>query len=236
MRIGRTMRITAGARPEVRRRTAAGAARTMAARAIVRRRRRASVTFALAVLTVTPAPGSAAEFDASTGYRTDRYRTPVDRPLEGGETADIATVDRLLAEKGAALVDVMPARAGYDARTGRWRLADRHVNIAGSVWLPEVGRGALDPVIEAYFRNALRQLTAEAPGRPLIFYCMADCWMSWNVVKRAASYGYRNLYWYPEGTDGWRDADRPLVDGDPWPIPLSAGSPTASRIDNGRPQ
>lgn len=230
------MRIIPGARPDSRR-PMERASRSIGASFMTgRRKRRALATIALAALALSPATGFAAEFDASTGYRVDRYRTPVDRPLEGGETADLATVDRLLAEKGAALVDVMPARAGYDAKTGSWLLADKHLNVAGSAWLPEVGRGALDPVIEAYFRGALRRLTADAPDRPLIFYCMADCWMSWNAVKRAASYGYRNLYWFPEGTDGWRDADRPLVDGDPWPIPLSAGSPTASRIETGRSQ
>ena len=28
--------------------------------------------------------------------------------------------------------------------------------------------------------------------------------MSWNAAKRALSWGYSNVAWYPDGTDGWR--------------------------------
>lgn len=172
---------------------------------------------AAAILIATAA--SAAEFDAATGYRTDRYRAPVDRPLEGGATATLAEVDRLVRDENAALVDVMPARAGFDPETGAWRLVEERRNIPGSVWLPEVGRGTLEPRIAAYFEASLARISGARTDRPLIFYCMADCWMSWNAVKRAASLGYERLYRFEEGTDGWRDAGRPLVAGDPWPVP-----------------
>jgi rhodanese-related sulfurtransferase len=32
------------------------------------------------------------------------------------------------------------------------------------------------------------------------------------VLKRALSYGYTNVAWYPEGTDGWQRANLPLAD------------------------
>ena len=51
----------------------------------------------------------------------------------------------------------------------------------------------------------------------LVFYCQEDCWMSWNAAKRALSYGYRNVAWYPEGTDGWQRADLPVADSQPQP-------------------
>lgn len=178
---------------------------------------RFALAASLAAVVVATA-SQAAEFDAATGYRTDRYRAPVDRPVEGGTRVSLAEVDRLVGERRAALIDVMPARAGYDPTNGRWRLVEQRRNIPGSVWLPEVGRGALDPDLAAYFRGSLKRLTDGRPDRPLVFYCMADCWMSWNAVKRAASFGYRNLHWFAEGSDGWRDADRPLADGDPWPV------------------
>lgn len=175
----------------------------------------------------------AAELYSPDGYRMDRYRSPVDRPVEGGAVATTADVDRLL-KQGAALIDVMPARAGYDEATGRWRLVDRRQNIPGSVWLPEVGRGAPEPRIAAYFEDALRRLVADRPDRPLVFYCMADCWMSWNAVKRAAALGFRNLHWYPEGSDGWFDADRPLAEGDPWPVPPLPGQRAERRQEDSR--
>ena len=47
---------------------------------------------------------------------------------------------------------------------------------------------------------------AATPQRLLVIYCQADCWMSWNAAKRALSYGYPNVAWYPDGTDGWERA------------------------------
>ena len=177
---------------------------------------------AAAVLVATAAP--AAEFDAATGYRIDRYRAPIDRPVEGGAVASLADVDRLVRDEGAALIDVMPARAGFDPDSGAWRLVEERRNIPGSIWLPEVGRGTLEPRIAAYFAASLARIAGGRPDRPLIFYCMADCWMSWNAVKRAASLGHARLYWFSEGTDGWSEAGRPLVPGEPWPAPPLAGA------------
>ena len=56
-------------------------------------------------------------------------------------------------------------------------------------------------------------------SRLLVLYCLADCWMSWNAAKRALSYGYTNVAWYPEGTDGWSFADLPLEETKPEPRP-----------------
>ena len=39
--------------------------------------------------------------------------------------------------------------------------------------------------------------------------------MSWNAVKRAASFGYTRLYWYRDGTDGWEAAQLPLAEATP---------------------
>lgn len=169
-----------------------------------------------------PAAAADALFDPATGYRVDRYRAPVDRPVEGGTAIGLAELDRLLAERDAALIDVMPARAGYDPASGVWRLIDRRDNIPGSVWLPEVGRGALEPRLAAYFEQALARLLAGRHDRPLVFYCMADCWMSWNAVRRAARLGYGAVYWFADGSDGWFDAGRELVRAEPWPVPAPA--------------
>ena len=46
----------------------------------------------------------------------------------------------------------------------------------------------------------------------LAIYCLAQCWMSWNAAKRAIEYGYRSVYWYRDGTDGWQELGYPLVD------------------------
>jgi rhodanese-related sulfurtransferase len=39
--------------------------------------------------------------------------------------------------------------------------------------------------------------------------------MSWNATKRAAGWGYTQLYWYRDGTDGWEAAKLPMEDREP---------------------
>lgn len=163
-------------------------------------------------------------FDATTGYRIARYRAPVHEPPRGGQRVTIEDLDRLVAQEGAILLDVMPAEGGGPApETGEWHLVKPRANIPGSVWLADVGRGRLTAEMDEYFRAGLERLTAGDTSRPIVVYCQSDCWMAWNAIKRAAAYGYRRLYWYPEGSDGWRDHDRPLVAARP--VPVSARPP-----------
>ncbi len=160
----------------------------------------------------TPAPVDQEHFDAKTGYRLDRYRAPTPDSVEGGTRIDIDELDRLVRDEKAILVDVMVAEgAGTDPKTGAWRLSKPRKSIPGSVWLADVGKGKPKPEISTYFKQNLSALTAGNKEHPIVIFCMADCWMSWNAVKRAASYGYSRVYWYPEGTDGWRDWGRPFV-------------------------
>ena len=44
--------------------------------------------------------------------------------------------------------------------------------------------------------------------------------MSWNALQRAYEYGYTNLYWYKNGTDGWEEngLTTQIIE----PIPLNA--------------
>lgn len=177
-----------------------------------------SAIITLACVQADRAP--AGEFDPATGYRIGSYRAPVDAPLEGGTRVSLDEVDALL-RRGAKLIDVMPARAGYDPATGVWRLVEKRMDIPGSTWLPNTGFGALEAPLQSYFATQLRIVSDGDAGRPLIFYCLADCWMSWNAVKRAASLGYSGLYWFSEGTDGWSEAGRPLVEAAPPPLELA---------------
>jgi rhodanese-related sulfurtransferase len=41
--------------------------------------------------------------------------------------------------------------------------------------------------------------------------------MSWNAAKRALAFGYSNVAWYRDGTDGWERADLPLAEAQPEP-------------------
>lgn len=160
----------------------------------------------------------ASAFDPSTGYRISRYRAPVHETPPGSRRVSIDELDRLV-DSGAALLDVMPAEGGGpEPVNGAWRLVRPRENIPGSVWLADVGRGVLSPEMETYFREGLAQLTSGDRSRAIVVYCQSDCWMAWNAIKRASGYGYARLYWYPEGSDGWRDHDRMLVPATPVPL------------------
>ncbi len=163
-------------------------------------------------LVATDAP----PFDPVTGYRIAHYRATVPQPPPGVPRVDAAGVVRML-KKGITLVDVYPAEGGVrDAATGRWRLAAAHATIPGSAWFPEAGRGALDPAIERWFLDGVAALARAKPDRPVVLFCLADCWMSWNASLRLKRAGVRRVHWFPEGTDGWRDLGRPLVPAVPY--------------------
>lgn len=157
-------------------------------------------------------------FDPATGLRIDRYRAPTPQDIPGAQALDTDAV-RAAAAAGAALIDVVAAGAGvYFEGEGEWVGWTAHDTIPGAVWLPEVGRGALTPEIEAYFRAALARITGGDRARRLVFFCIADCWMSWNAAQRAASWGHAAADWYPLGTDGWADSGGELVPASPMAV------------------
>ncbi len=146
------------------------------------------------------------------------FLAPVPATLAGGTVVSVETARGLAEGGGAVLIDVLPRPprpAGLKPGT-IWRPRPRD-NIPGSVWLPNTGFGALSEHVEGYFRNALERLTRNDKGRGILFYCLADCWMSWNAAKRAISYGYQRVYWFPEGTDAWRALGLPTEKSEPEP-------------------
>jgi PQQ-dependent catabolism-associated CXXCW motif protein len=177
------------------------------------------------LFSVRPALAVDPDFDLATGFRISRYRAPVPEFVPGGTRVTAADIAELTRDKAAVLIDVMPADgAGADPVTGEWHLTTPRQDISGSIWLPDVGKGALSPAMDSYFRRNLTELTASNLAHAVIVYCQADCWMSWNAVKRASAYGYTSLYWFAEGSDGWRDWDGTFVEAKP--VPLSnAGTP-----------
>lgn len=197
--------------------------------------RRLGIVFA-ALTVITGSQAWAAdelEFDATTGYRIARYRSPVEPDVPGGKRVLIDDADRLI-KQGAILIDVLPSDgAGLDRTTGAWHMAKPHENIPGSTWLPDVGRGRIDPLIERYFKTQLARLTDGDASRALLIYCQADCWMGWNAVKRASSYGYTTIYWYADGIDGWRDWERPFAKAEPIPVEITVNGDSAASAGAG---
>lgn len=146
-------------------------------------------------------------------YRTESYRAPVPATLEGARVIDTEGARALWEAGEAAFIDVLPRPPKPDLPEGTvWRPPVRR-NIPGSMWLPNTGFGELSPEVAAYFEAGVRRAAGEA-GRPVVLYCKADCWMSWNAAKRAAEAGHA-VIWYPDGTDGWAAAGLPLEVGEP---------------------
>jgi PQQ-dependent catabolism-associated CXXCW motif protein len=83
--------------------------------------------------------------------------------------------------------------------------------------LPNVGYGVLSPEFENYFRTRLQTLTGNNTAKPIVFFCLKDCWMSWNAARRAISWGYSTVLWFPEGTDGWQAIGNDLTPATPVP-------------------
>jgi PQQ-dependent catabolism-associated CXXCW motif protein len=166
-------------------------------------------------LSVVPKAG---EVEELAGYRLEPYRAPTPRSLTGATTLETAAAERMWREGSALFVDVMPrdVRPAKLPAATLWR-DRRRDNIAGSVWLANVGYGVLSQEMEAHFRHSLEELTAGDHSRALVFYCQMHCWMSWNAAKRALALGYTRVHWYPDGTEGWSAAGLPLAEARPGP-------------------
>lgn len=147
------------------------------------------------------------------GYRMDHYAAPVPATLEGATVVHTAALEKLLADARPVLIDVKPkARRPADRDARRLWIEPERRDIAGSAWLPGVGYGLLPDDLRAYFADSLRKLTGGDRTRPVVFYCDAHCWMSWNAAKRAVrELGYTQVYWYADGVEGWQAAGQKLV-------------------------
>jgi PQQ-dependent catabolism-associated CXXCW motif protein len=150
------------------------------------------------------------------GYRMDDYRAPSPATVAGGVMLDTDAAHQLWESGAAVWIDVLPApRRPENLPPSALWMPLPHRDIPGSLWLPDIGRGALSPDIEGYFRDHLATATKLRKDAAVVFYCLADCWMSWNAAKRAASWGYTQIYWYRDGTDGWDAAKLPMQNAEP---------------------
>ena len=181
----------------------------------------APVRSALAALTMLLATPAMAEtsaeaqarkpdlFHPDTGYRIERQRAPTPDDVPGARRITAAAVAMV---SGAVRIDVFgAAQSRFDELDGTWLVSEERESLPGAVWLPEVGRGTLSETMQRYFAANLARLTDANKARAVVFFCVADCWMSWNATQRATAMGYTNALWFREGTDGWLDEGLPLA-------------------------
>src|ERR1700691_3841175 len=152
-------------------------------------------------------------------YRQSDYRAPTPATLKGARVLTTEEAAAMWRGPAPASIDVLPqARRPKDLPADVvWRDKPRS-DIPGSLWLPDTGYGELAPVVLDYFRRGLDKALA-GRQRSLVFYCLKDCWMSWNAAKRALALGYADVAWYPEGSDGWTAAGLPVEKRAPEPRP-----------------
>jgi len=192
---------------------------------------------ALAVAAASAQDAGVREPDA---YRTQDYRAPTPATLKGARVITTGEAATLWRDGSAAFIDVLPQAprpAGLPPGT-IWRDKPR-LDIPGSIWLPDTGYGELASVTEDYFRKGLEHATGADRSKILVFYCLKDCWMSWNAAKRALAMGYANVAWFPDGSDGWQEVGLPQAEaqpaaGRPGLNPATVGSPAPAQTGAAR--
>jgi PQQ-dependent catabolism-associated CXXCW motif protein len=179
-----------------------------------------------AAASLVPATVSSTSHPAEPqGFWTGPINDPVPATLRGAQVIHTrglaALLQRYQQQKATVvIVDVSnaPRRPESLPATSAW-LPVPHQAIPGALWIPGAGLGSPPPTLERYYSERLAQATDHDLARPLVVYCHEKCWLSWNGAKRAVQYGYHQVYWYPDGIEGWRKARLPTAVVEPQPVP-----------------
>ena len=160
--------------------------------------------------------GLAAEEPA--GFRTQHYRAPTPQTVAGGTTVTPEEAKKIHESGEAVFVDTYETRVQWMADFKEWAIGEAHESLPGAYWLPGTGIHPLKPVMEKFLKDSLVEITKGDKDQKLVIFCRSDCWLGWNVAKKAISYGYTKVFWMRDGTDGWAQAGFPMVDGVPHPL------------------
>jgi len=165
----------------------------------------------LLMFLLAPAAAEAAPPEPA-GFWTGAPYGPVPATIKGGHVIDAKGLNDLWRQTPAILIDVSPAppRPASVASKAKW-LPPPHKAIPSSIWLVDMGRGKLTKAQDGWYRARLAELSPGKRDTPLVFYCHPNCW----AAKRAIGYGYRQVYWYPDGIEGWVKAGYPTADAMP---------------------
>jgi PQQ-dependent catabolism-associated CXXCW motif protein len=147
----------------------------------------------------------------------DDYHAPVPKALSGARTVGVRDLKKLAADPGTILIDVSPAPRKPENRPADavWKEPKRDT-IKGALWMANMGLGTLPQPDDAAFKAELQKLAGPDDANTLVFFCKPDCWMSWNAAKRALSYCFKNIVWFPDGAEAWVAAGLPEETVSPW--------------------
>lgn len=141
------------------------------------------------------------------GFRLSDYRSPVPRSLTGATTLNTKALETLLGNDRTSkplLIDVLPKTKKPDWwPQGQIWLPEPHQSIPSAIWLPEIGFGTINQSVETAYQAFMHSVTDNNLNYPIVLFCRENCWISWNAAKRLLQYGYQQVYWYPDGMDGW---------------------------------
>lgn len=158
-------------------------------------------------------------FDPATGLRVARQRAPTPDDIPPPAVQVTPEQARRLLDQGVLAIDVFgAAQSRFDELDGTWLVSQPRLSLPGAVWLPETGRGQLSAQMQRYLEQNLTALTRDNRAHPIMVFCVADCWMSWNSAQRIADLGYSRVYWFRLGTDGWLDIGGTLHQAEPVPV------------------
>ena len=147
-----------------------------------------------------------------SGYWTGPNQGETPATVAGATVIHTAALARLIKTDKPVLIDVSPAPPPPpDLPAGTVWMAPPHRDIPGSTWLQEAGKGEISGEAEDFYRTTLDHLTKGNKKRPVVLYCHPKCWLSWNATKRALSFGYQHVYWYPDGIEGWQEAGKKVA-------------------------
>lgn len=160
------------------------------------------------------------EVPEPSGYWTGPAKGDVPATITGGKVIHAKALAAMIEENSVIIIDVdnAPKKPPQMAPGAPW-LPLPHEAIPGSIWLPGVGMGVVSDSTARYFRDRLAALTAGDKSRAIVIYCHEKCWLSWNAARRAIEHGYTNVYWFPEGIEGWRAAGYPTEIVEPEAVP-----------------
>jgi len=179
-----------------------------------------------------PPPDTASpQVPEPASYWTGDINAPTPATLHGAKVINAQQVSALLKAGNAIIVDVSnaPRRPDNLAPGAPW-MPTSHPGIPGALWIPGAGLGVVPASVDDFFRAQLAKTTGGDFSRPLVIYCHQRCWLSWNAAKRAVSYGYRQVSWFPQGIEGWRARGLSTAELTPREVadPKSAAPPSAS--------
>jgi PQQ-dependent catabolism-associated CXXCW motif protein len=144
------------------------------------------------------------------GYWTGEINGTVPATLRGGIVLRTQDLEALLKTDKVVLIDAsnLPKKPEKLAPGAPW-IPALHASIPDTLWIPGSGMGEIASDIDTLYRDQLAKATANNLDKPVVVYCHERCWLSYNAARRAISYGYRKVYWYPDGIEGWRAANLP---------------------------